>query len=151
MTSSRSSFVLEDAVCGGGQPRLFVAVDGTYHNTFDGNDEGDCGQLTDGLGSSTSGTVVSTYDGEAGTIGHAGIVFDNVADRGTATIADVVDRRLRLVLDDEPDDDDGDGNGAPKTKDELRGRGLGGPRLPQPGSVHPLRQHRAGQPLIRRS
>lgn len=113
-------YELDGAVCGGGQPRLFVEVDGTYVNTFDGNDEGDCGELTDGLGTSTSGTVLYTYEGDAGTVGHAGIVFDNVSDRGVATISlvEIGDHELDLT------DGDGDEDGEdPTTKDDCKNGG----------------------------
>lgn len=101
-------YELDGAVCGGGQPRLFVEVDGTYVNTFDGNDQGDCGELTDGLGTSTSGTVFYTYEGDAGTVGHAGIAFDNVSDRGVATISFVEIGDHELDLTDGDDGDEGD-------------------------------------------
>ncbi|HSK24054.1 MAG TPA: hypothetical protein VK906_12795 [Egicoccus sp.] len=109
-------YELDGAVCGGGQPRLFVEVDGTYVNTFDGNDQGDCGELTDGLGTSTSGTVLFTYEGEVGTIGHAGIVFDNISDRGVATISfvEIGDHELDLT------DDGDDGDEDPTTKDDCK-------------------------------
>lgn len=109
-------YELDGAVCGGGQPRLFVEVDGTYVNTFDGNDEGDCGELTDGLGTSTSGTVFYTYEGDAGTVGHAGIVFDNVSDRGVATISfvEIGDHELDLTDDGDGEDED------PTTKDDCK-------------------------------
>jgi hypothetical protein len=111
-------YALEGAVCGGGQPRLFVEIDGTYTNTFDGNDEGDCGQLTDGNGASSAGTVVLTYEGDGGTIGHAGIVFDNTSDRGVARITNVEIGDYALDLG--HDDENGD---APSTKDDCKDGG----------------------------
>ena len=102
----------EGAVCGGGQPRIFVEVDDASFNTFDGNDEGDCGELV-GQGT-TEGTVVATYDGPDGLVGHAGIVFDNPADRGVATITNVQIGDYVLDVDHEPEPDD------PSAKDECK-------------------------------
>ena len=104
------AYELDGATCGGGQPRIFVEVGGTYYNTFDGNPDG-CGD--DGIGA-TSGTVTYVYDGPDGTIGHAGIVFDNVSDRGVASVTDVEIGDHKLDLSDH------EGSGDPTTKDDCK-------------------------------
>lgn len=69
-------YVLGDGVtCGGGAPRVFVEVGGVYFNSFDGNPD-QCG--------GEDGVVTFTV-GAAGTIGHAGVVFDS-GQQGTVTV-----------------------------------------------------------------
>jgi hypothetical protein len=108
------AYELEGATCGGGQPRIFVEVGGTYSNTFDGNPDG-CGD--DGMGA-TSGTVTYVYDGPDGTIGHAGIVFDNTSNRGVATITEVTIGDYTLDVSDDGEDADD-----PTTKDDCKNGG----------------------------
>lgn len=77
--------ILDDASCAGGQPRIFVEIDGTYDNSFDGNPD-QCGSDDDG-----DGWWTVTWSAPAtGTVGHAGIVWDNPSDRGVVEVRNVV-------------------------------------------------------------
>ena len=106
----------EGATCGGGQPRVFVEVDGTYYNTFDGNDDA-CG--------GEDGTVTYTYDGETGDIEHAGVVFDNISDRGVARVTNVSigDYALDLEHDEDDEDDEGDEDPRADARDACKDGG----------------------------
>lgn len=72
----------DGAVCGGGAPRMFVEINGTYTNSFD-----------DGAGNPRPGRCggdsrnVEFIVPAAGTIGHAGLVYDS--GNGRATFSDV--------------------------------------------------------------
>lgn len=76
-------YKLDGASCGGGQPRIFVEIGGVYTNTFNGNPDA-CGTA---IG---DGWFRVVFDAPEGTVGHAGIVFDNPSDRGVAQIRNVV-------------------------------------------------------------
>lgn len=74
-----------DAVCGGGQARIFIKIGDTYYNSFDGNPD-QCG--SDEGDGWFKVTLPSVYP--AGTVGHAGVVFDNPSDRGMAEFRNVM-------------------------------------------------------------
>lgn len=71
------TYDLTGATCGGGVPRLFLLIDGTYYNTFDNAEgplPGACG--TGGaIGEATQGTVTYTIP-VTGTVDQIGLVYD---------------------------------------------------------------------------
>lgn len=67
-------------LCAAGSPRMFIEVNGAYYNTFDDPATTGCGVLDQG---GDSGTVVYTYTGPTGTIGHAGLVHDGTPTKVT--------------------------------------------------------------------
>jgi hypothetical protein len=71
-----------DVACGGGQPRVFIMVNGVIYNTFDLNPN-QCGTDANNDGWFT---VTYTYTGPSGDITAAGIVVDNPSDRGVIMV-----------------------------------------------------------------
>lgn len=67
------------APCGGGVPRIFVVIDGSYYNTIDGDPE--CSQAN-------ANTVTYTLP-VAGTVTSVGLVYDRDID-GSVTYSNVV-------------------------------------------------------------
>lgn len=127
-TGDTISFAYElhdGAICGAGAPRVFVAVNGFYTNSFDGNPD-QCG----------TGGVVSFVVPNSGLITHTGIVFDQAAgyvDGSSVTVSNLtVDGEVVHFMnpdpeptedpdptkDPEPDPDPKDEDPAPEPKDE---------------------------------
>ncbi|MFF0372290.1 LPXTG cell wall anchor domain-containing protein [Micromonospora sp. NPDC005087] len=78
----RFSIALSDgAACSGGAPRVFVVVNGTNTNSWDQN-------ITAGTQCGEEGTITFKIPA-AGTIGQAGVVYDNVAAPGTVVVSDL--------------------------------------------------------------
>lgn len=79
----------EGAVFGGGAPRLFVEVDGTYFNTVDhGSTESLPNENGDSCGEYTHMAALSI---PTGTVGHVGIVDDNGVSGSVLVMRPVID------------------------------------------------------------
>ncbi|MEU4680744.1 LPXTG cell wall anchor domain-containing protein [Micromonospora sp. NPDC023737] len=70
----------DGAVCGGGAPRVFVVVDGSNTNSWDAN-------IAAGTQCGEEGVISFTVPA-AGTIGQAGVVYDNSTD-GTVVVSNL--------------------------------------------------------------